>query len=152
MLQSDLAQSAGVSRQTVVALEKGGARARMPAKIGSIEQALGWAPHAAAKIAGGMDLEQATSAGAPPAAAYAEGMPLRVIRELSDGQVVDTDVLDLTLPGSNSKLVVVFKRDSPAADMDPSQLRRDLEEWSRIQRAVRQVTFTPRPESDADQA
>lgn len=131
--QDDLAAAAGVNRQTIQSLEAGKARTRMPASIGKVEKALSWEPGTAARI-----LTEAPSEGSTPR--FAEGMPMRIARELSDGQVVDTDVLDLTLPGSKSRLVVVFKHDSEAADMAPDELRAALEEWTRIQRALRQIT------------
>lgn len=130
--QDDLATAAGVTRQTIQSLEAGKPRTRMPASIAKVEKALSWELGTAARIL----TEGATE---PPALRFAEGMPMRIARELSDGQVVDTDVLDLTLPGSKSRLVVVFKHDSEAADMAPDELRAALQEWTRIQRALRQI-------------
>ncbi|MBT2467780.1 helix-turn-helix domain-containing protein [Streptomyces sp. ISL-66] len=131
--QDDLAAAAGVNRQTIQSLEAGKERTRMPASISKVEKALSWEPGTAARI-----LSEPSSEG--PAPRFAEGMPLRVAQELSDGQVFETEVLDLTLPGSKSRLVVVFKHDSEAADMAPSELRAALREWTRIQRALRQIT------------
>ncbi|MCX4801716.1 helix-turn-helix domain-containing protein [Streptomyces sp. NBC_01214] len=130
--QQDLANNAGVTRQTVQSLEAGTERKRTPPTIGKVEKALGWEPGTATRI-----LSEAAPEAAPR---FAEGMPLRVARELSEGQVEDTEVLDLTLPGSKSRLVVVFKHDSEAADMAPDELRAALQEWTRIQRALRQIT------------
>lgn len=131
--QEDLATAAGVNRQTIQSLEAGRPRTRMPASIGKVEKALSWEPGTAARIL-------TEGANEPPAPRFAEGMPLRVARELSEGQVEDTEVLDLTVPGSKSRLVVVFKHDSEAADMAPDELRAALQEWTRIQRALRQIT------------
>lgn len=130
--QEDLAAAAGVNRQTVQSLEAGKPRTRMPASIAKVEKALSWEPGTAARI-----LTERPSEGAAPR--FAAGMPMRVAQELSDGQVVDTDVLDLTLPGSKSRLVVVFKHDSEAAGMAPDELRAELQEWTRIQRALRRI-------------
>ncbi|MFD4921209.1 helix-turn-helix transcriptional regulator [Streptomyces goshikiensis] len=130
--QQDLADNAGVTRQTVQSLEAGTERKRTPPTIGKVEKALGWEPGTATRI-----LSEAAPEATPR---FAEGMPMRIAKELSDGQVVDTDVLDLTLPGSKSRLVVVFKQDSEAANMDPAELRAALQEWTRIQRALRQIT------------
>lgn len=143
--QQELADVAGVSRQTVHSLEAGKERSRMPAAIGPVEKALKWEPGTAARL-----LTEAADERSEPSR-FAEGMPIRIARELSAGQVVDTDVLDLTLPGSSSRLVVVFKQDSPAADMDPGELRVALQEWSRIQRAMRKIAATP-PDDTADEA
>ncbi|UUS30875.1 MULTISPECIES: helix-turn-helix transcriptional regulator [Streptomyces] len=132
--QQALADAAGVTRQTVQALEAGRVRSRMPAAMAAIERALQWEPGEASRILTGAD---------EAAERYAEGMPSRVRRELSDGEVVDTEVVDLGVPGSGSRLVVVFKRDSPAADMDPAELQRQVEEWTRIQRAMRDIAAPP---------
>jgi|GEM_PF-3018942 len=137
--QQDLAESAGVTRQTVQSLEAGTERKRTPASIGRVEKALGWEPGTATRI-----LSEATPEA--PAPRFAEGMPARIAQELSDGQVVDTDVLDLSLPGSRSRLVVVFKHDSEAADMTPEELRATVKEWTRIQRALRQITASDEAE------
>lgn len=134
--QQELAQAAGVTRQTVQSLEAGRQRTRMPATIGSIEKALRWEPGTASRLLSGEDERR----GEADTARFAEGMPMRIAQELSSGQVVDTEVLDLSLPGSNSRLVVVFKQDAPAADMDPDELRASLQEWSRLQRAMRRIT------------
>lgn len=145
--QQELAEAAGVTRQTVQSLEAGKARTRMPATIGAVEKALKWEPGTASRILSGQTGRPADS----DAARFAEGMPMRIAQELSSGQVVDTEVLDLSLPGSNSRLVVVFKQDAAAADMDPDELRAALQEWSRVQRAMRQIASTP-PDDAADQA
>ncbi|KAF0647118.1 MULTISPECIES: helix-turn-helix domain-containing protein [Streptomyces] len=136
--QQALADAAGVTRQTVQSLESGKPRSRMPATVAAVEKALQWDPGEASRI-----LTEPSS----PVEKYAEGMPSRVRRELSDGEVVDTEVLDLGIPGSGSRLVVVFKRDSPAGDMDPAELQRQVEEWTRIQRAMRHLAAQPDDDS-----
>ncbi|MFD7554182.1 helix-turn-helix transcriptional regulator [Streptomyces sp. NPDC059835] len=140
--QQDLADEAGVTRQTVQSLEAGKPRTRMPATISKIEKALGWEAGTAARILTGTGSDDTTTP------RFAEGMPLRVAQELSDGQVVDTEVLDLSVPGSNSRLVVVFKQDAEAAAMSPDELRAATREWTRIQRAIRQIAAS----DDAEQA
>lgn len=145
--QQALADKAGVTRQTVQSLEGGKERKRMPVAIAAVERALEWEPGSAARILTG----EPNAAASVDTQRFAEGMPVRIAQELSAGQVVDTEVLDLTLPGSNSRLVVVFKRDAPAADADPDELREALLEWSRIQRAMRAITFKP-DDGTADEA
>lgn len=135
--QQALADKAGVTRQSVQSLEAGKERSRMPATVSAIEKALQWPAGAAARLLTGSETQQRGPQ------RFAEGMPARVARELSTGQVVDTEVLDLTLPGSSSRIVVVFKQDSDAADMSEEELRAELQEFSRIQRAVRQIAAEP---------
>ncbi|MEU1373047.1 helix-turn-helix transcriptional regulator [Streptomyces triculaminicus] len=132
LTQKALAQAADVARQTVRSLEAGEPRKRIPPTLSKIETALGWPAGHARQL---LDQPEPTER-----ASYAEGMPLRIIQELGEGQVLDTEVLDLTRPGSNSRLVVVFKRDAPAADADPAQLAAEIEEWTRVQREMRRIT------------
>lgn len=139
--QQELATRAGVSRQTVISLEGGTERTRVPATIGKVEKALGWEPGTATRI-----LSEAPPE--PSAAKFADGMPVRVAQELSDGQVVDTEVLDLSVPGGKSRLVVVYKHDSEAAAMTPEELRVAVKEWTRIQRALRHIAG----DSEAEEA
>lgn len=133
--QQALADAAGVTRQTVQSLESGKQRTRMPATIAPIEKALGWEPGTAARILAGDD--PSSQNGVTPR--LAEGMPVRVVQELSSGEVVDTEVVELSIPGSPFKLVGILKQDAPAADVSPEEMQRVLQEWSRLQRAMRQI-------------
>lgn len=130
--QQDLADRAGVTRQTIQSLEAGTERKRTPATVGKVEKALSWEPGTATRIL-------SESSPETPAPRFAEGMPVRIAQELSDGQVFETEVLDLSVPGSRSRLVVVFKHDAEASDMSPEELRANVKEWTRIQRALRQI-------------
>lgn len=143
--QQELADAAGVTRQTVQALESGKERTRMPAALAAIEKVLEWGPGEAISHLVG----RTATVGEGPQ--FAEGMPMRIAQELTEGRVFDTDVLDLTLPGSNSRVVVVFKQDAEAGDMSPDELRVQLQEFSRIQRAMRKIASTP-PDHAADEA
>jgi DNA-binding XRE family transcriptional regulator len=142
--QQELAEAAGVTRQTVQSLEAGKQRSRMPGAIASVEKALKWEPGEAARLL-------ARDAPNDNVKQFAEGMPMRIAQELSGGQVVDTEVLDLSVPGSSSRIVVVFKSDAAAADRDPDELRAELEEFSRIQRAMRKIVTNP-DDQNADRA
>ncbi|GAA2485154.1 hypothetical protein GCM10010406_21760 [Streptomyces thermolineatus] len=151
MTQVDLAKKAGVSEGTVQNIESGRAYSRRPPSLPRIESSLGWAPGSVSSILSGgsptPSEQPAAEAPKKPSASYAEGMPLRVMQELSDGQVLDTEVLDLTVPGSDTRMIVVLKRDK-AKDVDPDQLRAELEEWSRLQRKLRGLASGP-DKSDA---
>ena len=133
--QQGLADVAGVKRQTVNALEKGVERSRMPQTIDRIEKALQWEPGTAARILAGEGAKTQNGV----TARLADGMPVRIAQELAAGQVVDTEVVELSLPGTPFKLVGILKQDAPAQDMDPEQLAKALQEWSRVQRAMREI-------------
>lgn len=128
--QQALADAAGVTRQSVQSLESGKQRTRMPTSVEPVEKALGWEPGTAV---GYLAAQNGTSP------QLADGMPVRVVKELSSGEAVDTEVVQLSVPGSPFKLVAVFKQDATAADADPEELARVLEKWTRMQRALREI-------------
>lgn len=136
MRQVDLAEAAGVSEATVQNLESsevGEERSRVPTSLAAVERALGWTPGSGEIVlAGG---EPVPIEGAPTKGALAEGMPLRVQKELTSGKVVDTYVADLSRPGARGRFVVVWKADEAdgAGELDEE----DVAEWTRIQRAMR---------------
>lgn len=145
LTQNALATTAGVARQTLRSLEAGEDRSRIPPSLSKVESALGWPSGHAMRILEGKEEPPATPAQA--ATAY-DGMPLRVIKELTDGQLLDSEVVDLTKPGSKSRLVVFYMSDAPAADMDPNQLRAEIEEWTRVQRAMRRIAESDPPDAN----
>ena len=134
--QQALADAAGVTRQSAQSLESGKQRSRMPATIGRVEKALGWEPGTAARILSGED----TSPQNRETARLADGMPARILQELQAGQVVDTEVIELNIPGSSVKFVGILKQDnSPDSEVSSEEMTRVLQEWSRMQRALRQI-------------
>jgi transcriptional regulator with XRE-family HTH domain len=154
--QKDLAATARVGFSTVQRLESGKPASRTPASLPHVERALGWAHGSVEDIlAGGEPTPEGTPEGQleltqvrGTAPTLAAGMPLRVIQELTEGEVLDTEVLDLSRPGSDTRMVVVIKRG--ATDASPDQIREDLEVWTRVQRELRRITSaTPDTDSDA---
>ena len=142
--QQALADAADVTRQSVQSLEAGKTRTRMPATIAAIEKALGWESGTAAKYL--TPASERAQNGATPR--FTDGMPVRVVQELSSGEAVDTEVVELSDPGSPFKLVAIFKQDALAADANPEEMARALEKWSRMQRALRQIADDRTDSSD----
>lgn len=152
MTQIGLATAAGVSESTIQLLESGTPRGRMPRSLPAVERELGWAPGSAtALLMGGVatplpDAPQESDADeAPqePAPRLADGMPVRVRHELSRGRVVDTEVADVSRTGSSSRFILVWKSDEDGGDVSPEE----LEEWTRVQRLLRDLpTGSDRPE------
>ncbi|MFI6986111.1 helix-turn-helix domain-containing protein [Embleya sp. NPDC050154] len=142
--QDELAELAGVSRATLQVIERGVGFTRIPASVFRLENTFDWGPGVVQDILAGGDPptgERSSSASQPPMRerAFADGMPLRIAQELTEGEVVDTAVLDLSREGSGSSLVMILKRDD-AENIDPEQLRRDLEVWKRAKRALHGIT------------
>lgn len=139
MRQQDLADAADVSRQSVQSLESGNSGKgwkRTPTSLDPVREALGWESGAVARYLTPAPPE-AQNAAAPR---LAEGMPARVVQELSAGQVVDTEVVELGLPGLPFKFVGILKQDASAPDVTPEEMQRALQAWSRVQRAMRGIT------------
>lgn len=137
--QQGLADVAGVSRQSVQSLESGNSGEgwkRTPTSLNPVRKALGWEPETVARYLTPVAPE--VQNGATPR--LAEGMPARVVRELSAGQVVDTEVVELDIPGTPFKFVGILKHDASAADATPEEMQLVLREWSRVQRAMRGIT------------
>jgi len=133
--QQDLADAAGVIRQSVQSLEAGKDRKRTPSSLEAVRKALGWDPETVARHLA--PVAQEVQSGAT--ARLAEGMPVRVVQELSAGQVVDTEVVELDIPGLPFKFVGILKQDAAAPDVTPEEMQRVLQEWSRVQRAMRGI-------------
>lgn len=133
--QQDLADAAGVTRQSVQSLESGKEYKRWPESLEPVVKALGWESDIVARYLN----PEPEGAQNGATARLAEGMPVRVVQELSSGEVVDTEVIELGIPGSPFKLVGILKQDADTADLDPEEMSRVLREWSRMQRAMRQI-------------
>lgn len=160
--QDELAEAAGVSRATVQAIEQGVGFADVPKSVHKVAAAVGWPPGHAERILAGEDPpapdapEQAPTsapASAPdPRDVFTKGMPRGVIHELTDteGEILGSIVTELSRATPNTKLMLLLKRDDSAgADEDPEEVKRSLREWSRIQRALLQLTTDDRDSSES---
>ncbi|GAA1065302.1 helix-turn-helix transcriptional regulator [Streptomyces asiaticus] len=147
MTQVELADAAGVAEATVQNLEGGKDRNRLPTSLPRVERALRWGPGSGAAILNGgepaslpptLDTETGAAESAPAAAEGAPpgGLPLRIVQELADGQLLDTTVMDLTPLGSEARMIVVVKG---KPDASPEQIRRDLLAWQKAQRKLQNL-------------
>jgi len=148
MTQTQLAEAAGVSEGTIQNLENPERTyRRRPPTLAAVERVL-WKPGSVdAVLAGGDPIPlsdeeftegrggTATDRSSP----IGQRLPLRVQHEL-DGDVVDTDVIDLGRSGM--KMIVVITRDPGHELPDDDQLREDYREWSRVQRELRGIAAT----------
>ncbi|WP_405769156.1 helix-turn-helix domain-containing protein [Actinacidiphila glaucinigra] len=141
MTQQDLATAAGVSESTVQNLEdENRTYTRRPVTLPRIEAALGWGPGSADLVLAGGDPVAPQPTGTsdpdlPKVTGTSRRLPLRVQHELEDGEIIDTEVIDLSRGGM--KMVVVVTRDPGVSD---DELRADFAEWSRVQRRLRGIT------------
>ncbi|ONK09506.1 helix-turn-helix transcriptional regulator [Streptomyces sp. MP131-18] len=134
--QIDLADAAGVTESTIQNLEAGTRTyTRLPQSLKAIERALGWAPGSAVSIVDGGDPTPLSSPEQAPGSVLPVDIPLRVRQELQQGHVVDTEVVDLSRPGSKSTVLVLWKKGDSASAVTAEEVA----EWTRIQRAVRGI-------------
>lgn len=137
MTQPELATLAGISLGAVQMLEdETHTYRRWPAAASAVERVL-WEPGSVKALLRGGEPTWKQTATPEPAVGNLDHLPLRVRGELTDGEVVDTDVIDLSAGGM--KLVVVVTRDADAESADDDQMRRGLREWARIQRQLRSI-------------
>lgn len=144
--QAELGETIGIGRDAVRDIEAGKSK-RLTATIRAYGRAVGWADGSVDEVLRGGDPSLVDTVPDSPEPVpsntnvddvpYAQGMPARIAFELRDGTILDTDVIDLSAPGSDAKLVLVAK--AGASDASPEQQRADLLRWARIQRRVRQI-------------
>lgn len=161
LTQEEFAAAVGISKTSLQTIERGSGFTRLPSSIYKLEAYIDeWPAGTIDRLLAGQDpaatlepsgVASTATVGTPTIRsavrdrAFAEGMPLRIAQALTEGEVVDTAVLDLSRDGSGSSLVLVLKRDD-AENADPEQLRRDLEVWTRMQRILHGIT------TESDQA
>ncbi|MEV6056172.1 helix-turn-helix transcriptional regulator [Streptomyces sp. NPDC052107] len=145
--QEDLAEAAGTGYSTVQRAESSDGYKTMPLTIDKIERALGWAPGSARTVLEGGTPTLVTdsaipgpaaetpAAGSGDAAGFVARLPARIQHELADGELVDTDVIELKRKGM--RLIVFATRDPEQAPEDRAEKAEDIREWTRVQRRLR---------------
>ncbi|MDX3024037.1 helix-turn-helix transcriptional regulator [Streptomyces acidiscabies] len=154
LTQEELAERLGVGRNALGAIEAGKAK-RITPTIRAYAREVGWTDDSIALVLAGGDpvrvvdaegvpaLPGAEEAGQPAdvaaevAQALLERLPQRVLQELVDGHVVDSDVVDLREDGSSAVMTLVLERG--AAPASPERVRDDLRAWTQVQRELRRM-------------
>lgn len=158
--QPDLGGRVGVSRGTIQAIERGQGFAKVTPTLRAIERQLGWAEGSVEAVLDGGDAKPVETASpvqvirpevvAPEVRVglpdMTEGLPLRVVEKLAgEGPVLDAQVLDLTLPGSGTHMIVVVKGE-PGVTQE--QVREGLLAWANAERLLRGLPNDPDDSSD----
>ncbi|WP_433451495.1 helix-turn-helix domain-containing protein [Streptomyces sp. CA-142005] len=145
--QEDLAEAAGTGYSTVQRAESSDGYKTMPLTIDKIERALGWAPGSARTVLEGGTPTLVTDSAIPgpaaetpasdsgDAAGFVSRLPARIQHELADGELVDTDVIELKRKGM--RLIVFATRDPEQAPENRAEKAEDIREWTRVQRRLR---------------
>lgn len=138
--QHDLAVAAGIGFSTVQRLESGESYTRRPMSLDRVERALDWASGSVDIILTGGDplpIKSAEDTEQSPRPAEPSPLPRRLTHELTEGEVVDHEVIDLSSGGL--KLIVIATTPRPETPEDEEQVAEDLREWTRVQRQLRGI-------------
>jgi DNA-binding XRE family transcriptional regulator len=135
MTQEGLAATVGVSRVTIQSLESGSARTRVSTALLEVARILGWPNGHVEELLSGGESALPVRNVRKPRRPERTGLPLRITKELDQGQTYDAQVLDL--PGeSGARIIVVVKGDS---DATPEQVEEALLAWRRMARKMQQA-------------
>ncbi|WP_171987730.1 helix-turn-helix transcriptional regulator [Streptomyces sp. MP131-18] len=147
--QATLGARIGADRNTIRRIEQGKAR-RVTDTITKFAREVGWTAGSIEDVlAGGEPTSVAGQAGEGSGTEATrqdllDRLPERVLQELTDGEVIDTDVLDLREDGSTAVLTLVVERGGTTASRD--QVREDLKAWGQAQRKIRRILLEQQQE------
>jgi len=130
--QVDVADALGVSRTPIQAIERGGPFDKITGTIREYARLVGWADGSIEAVLAGDSPK--TAPPEPPDAVLAGDLPLRIVEEIGEGQLLDTDVIEL--PGSGARMTVVVRG---APNATPAEIKRDLLAWRRAQRHLQEL-------------
>ena len=159
--QIDLASAAGVGEMTVQRIEKADSPTR-PTKrtLQAIDRALRWEEGSCeALLRGGEPTllsessSQAPTAPETTASATPHGSPLPLAaRDVLDrGELLDTEVIDLSEPGSDFHLLVIAKVGIKDDEEKLEKMRQAIEKWVMLRKGIRDMAdYRPGPDPAPD--
>ncbi len=149
LTQEALGERIGVGRARIAAIEGGDVK-RITQTVRAYAREVGWEDGSMEEVLRGGEPTRRSGDNATNSPSESAGidierlLPLRLVQELEDGQVVDTDMIDLTPDGSLAVMMLVVDRGGDQAS--PERISADLREWSRKQRAIRRIAAEEGPE------
>lgn len=146
MYQADLAEAVGVEVGTIQNLETarhGRGFSRIPPSAALVAEFFRWPPGAVRALLDGQDVDLSPvgkPADAPETAEEESSywphnvLPLSVVSDLeADGQLIAATTLDLTPPGSKTRMIVVVKGEP---DASPEEIRQSVLAWREAQKRL----------------
>lgn len=133
--QVALAAEIGVSKSTIKAIEYGRPYEKVQANHRAVAQAVGWTPGSVEDVLDGRRPTVAggsRSAAGAPASKLPEGLSDRARLELGSARAFDDTVVRVGL-GRRKVIMILTEADDAVS---PEELRKDIEMWEQIQRAV----------------
>lgn len=150
LTQGELAEALGVGLSTVQKMERPGVPwAKVSPTHRLAARYLGWTDDSIDRVLAGGEpvmaegaadarLAQAADAQQSAFEELTAGMSDRAIEALRRGRTVDTVVVDLAPDDPDTVAVLIYKRGA-SSDASPERKRRDLQRWSRLQRAALEI-------------
>lgn len=135
LTQKQLAEAADIGFSTLQRLEAGHPFSTWPPSVDRVARYFGWTPESPRLVlAGGKPVPAETATGTAPA--RDRSLPARVEQALAEGDLVDSEVLEL--PGGLN-IVVVGKSVGPRSPEEQVELADALREWARRQRKIKGI-------------
>lgn len=133
--QIDLGERIGISRSAIQNIERGNVKKITPS-LRAYATEVGWARGSLEAVLDGGEPELvAPPEPDPPSGDRAADLPLRIVRELGEGDLLDSTVIPLSDEGDGRMVIVV--RGKPEAS--PEQIKQALLLWEQRERQLRGV-------------
>ncbi|MGW4028190.1 helix-turn-helix transcriptional regulator [Streptomyces sp. NPDC004838] len=143
LTQVQIAERIGVTRTPIQSIERGDDRAKITGTMRSYARIVGWADGSTEAVLVGGDPVYVSEAPAEEGAAVAEPRLPAVLRaELSEGEILDHGVYDLTEDGSSRIVVVAIGPEGASAD----EIKEFMRAWRQRRRVLRQLENEEPPE------
>lgn len=136
MSQRDMAEAADIGFSTYQRLESGKPFRTWPPSADKAARFLGWTVGSPRAILAGGDPVMTEGGQTAAAPAPAQQLPARVEHALAEGELVDTDVIEL--PGGLT-LVVIAKAESGRSSEEEQRMAAAIKAWTRAQREIRGI-------------
>ncbi|MFE7509715.1 helix-turn-helix transcriptional regulator [Streptomyces sp. NPDC057540] len=133
MTQKELAAAADIGFSTLQRLEAGQPFTTWPPSLDRVARVFGWTPESPRLILDGGSPVLA-SARSVDNVSRSRDLPARVEQALAEGDLVDTEVLEL--PGGLN-VVIVGRAVGPRSAEERAELADALQEWARAQRKLK---------------
>lgn len=141
MSQADVATAAGITRTSVQTIERGEERSKPTGAQRSYARYVNWTDDSIDAVLAGGEPTLATSGAElpePPPVAEVQEFPLRIVEALKgDGPLLDAQVLDLSLMGTEAEMIVVVR--GKHANVSKDEIRKALRAWEAAQPKLRDL-------------
>jgi DNA-binding XRE family transcriptional regulator len=140
--QTDVAKAIGATRTPIQAIERGDERSKPTGTQRSYARLVRWTDDSIDAVLAGGEPTQVSAAPEPadlPTPAAVQEFPLRIVEALKgSGPLLDAQVMDLSLMGTEVEMIVVVRGKHTNASKD--EIRRALRAWESAQPKLRNLS------------